>query len=106
MIRRLSISSKLAHEFFCDKQANGPKGGAHSPVFYAAYVLFEKKRIKDGKKPTLKRQEMEKIWEKEGGFPRDSNNWITCLQGERPSMDQYGQWHIFDPVTGRDILED
>ena len=81
-------------------KATGPKGAGHNPVFYAAYVFFEKKRVKEGKKKTAKREEMEKIWKEKGGFPRDSNNRITCCQGDRPTIDQYGRWHLIDGRTG------
>ena len=36
----------------------GPQAGASTMAFYAAYVYFEKMRLKDGKKKSKKRQEM------------------------------------------------
>ncbi|KAK6087055.1 oligomeric Golgi complex subunit 5 [Seiridium cupressi] len=70
----------------------GPKAGGHNPVFYAAYVYFEKLRIKQGKKKSAKREKMEENWDKEGGFPREGshNIYVTCLPGERWTFDQYG----------------
>ncbi|KAK9771643.1 putative Conserved oligomeric Golgi complex subunit 5 [Seiridium cardinale] len=70
----------------------GPKAGGHNPVFYAAYVYFEKLRIKQGKKKSAKREKMEDNWDKKGGFPREGshNIYVTCLPGERWTFDQYG----------------
>ena len=48
----------------------GPRAGAHSPAFYGAYVYFEKLRIYESKGKSKKREEMEELWKKDGGFPR------------------------------------
>lgn len=49
---------------------SGANAGAKSPVFYAAYVYFEKLRVKDGKAKTKTRNEMEEVWGA-GGMSRD-----------------------------------
>jgi hypothetical protein len=41
-------------------------GGAKSIVFYAAYVYFEKLRTKERKPKGKKREEMEKVWGRNG----------------------------------------
>lgn len=83
-------------------KATGRKSTGHNPVFYAAYVFLEKKRVKEEKKKSAKREEIEKIWKKQGGFPRDGNERILCSKGDRPPIDQYGRWHLIDGKTGRD----
>ena len=81
----------------------GPQNGAHTMAFYAAYVYFEKLRIKEGKKKMKKREEMEKIWGEKGGFPRQGshNVYITCFGSEKPKLDRFGQLQITgNPGTG------
>ncbi|KAF1990250.1 hypothetical protein K402DRAFT_460362 [Aulographum hederae CBS 113979] len=46
--------------------------GNTSSVFYAAYVYFEKLRIKEGKKKSKHREEMEERWQEKGGFDLDT----------------------------------
>ena len=84
---------------------SGPQAGAHNIVFYAAYVYFEKIRIKEGKKKTAKREEIEKHWSKPrdnawqssgsklGGFPRigDHNARLSLPEGDEWMQDQYGE---------------
>ena len=41
----------------------GPRAGAHSPAFYAAYVYFEKLRLHQGKKKSVKREKLEEAWQ-------------------------------------------
>lgn len=72
-----------------------------NPVFYAAYVFFEKKRLKENKPKSAKRQEMEKIYAKnirgELGFPREDHGdkkGYLCRDTERPMMDKYGKVHF------------
>ena len=71
----------------------GPKAGGHSPLFYAAYVFFEKLRIKQGKKKrTVKRENLEGVWETKGGFPRegDHNLYLTTRDTETWWIDNLG----------------
>ncbi|KAK3941114.1 hypothetical protein QBC46DRAFT_110265 [Diplogelasinospora grovesii] len=71
----------------------GPNAGATSTVFYAAYVFFEKIRIKEGKPKTKHRRDMEDIWEHRGGFDRerDANTKYLGLAGSTLYIDHYGQ---------------
>lgn len=82
-------------------RVKGPGAGGHSPGFYAAYVFFEKLRLRDGKGKSKKRQELEKIYEKnhmgEAGFPRENfhkNSRLFCRKGEKWNTDQYGKVHL------------
>ncbi|EME45498.1 hypothetical protein DOTSEDRAFT_23514 [Dothistroma septosporum NZE10] len=56
-------------------RVNGPCAGGHNAGFFAAYVFFEKRRLRDGKGKGKKRQELEKLYQKnhmgEAGFPRE-----------------------------------
>lgn len=85
----------------------GPRAGAHNIAFYAAYVFFEKIRLRDGKKKSAKREKMEELWaggnRKLGtdeiqppGFPREGshNMHVICKKGQRPVLDQYGKGSI------------
>jgi hypothetical protein len=73
----------------------GPNAGNTSGVFYAAYIFFEKMRIKEGKPKSKHREEMEKIYGKEGFDIERARNWYTCGPGERPYMDQYGRVEFY-----------
>ena len=71
-----------------------PLDGGDSPVFYGAYVWFEKLRIKQNKKKSKKREEMEKIWVKNGGVPRINQKTAHFYSKTGPpSIDKYGQLH-------------
>jgi hypothetical protein len=48
------------------RNSKGALTGAKSLVFYAAYVFFEKMRIKEGKPKSKHRLEMEEEWGREG----------------------------------------
>jgi hypothetical protein len=84
------LSSQRLKTFLNNK---GPRAGSDSPIFYGAYVWFEKLRIKAGKKKNKKREEMENVWAKKGGVERDAakGGW-TC--GAAPTIDKYGQVHF------------
>ncbi|CAK1364686.1 unnamed protein product [Cercospora beticola] len=86
-------------------KATGPKGAGHNPVFYAGYVFFEKKRIRDGKNMTKKREEMEKIWKKSGGVPRNSPGYVFCVKGDKPWIDTYGREGIWSQKTGNSVVK-
>jgi hypothetical protein len=87
-----NLSSQRLKTFLNSK---GPRAGNDSPIFYAAYVWFEKLRVKDGKKKSKKREEMEKVWAREGGMDRiaPKGGWL-CRSP--PTVDQYGQVHFRD----------
>ncbi|KAK0655640.1 hypothetical protein B0T16DRAFT_451288 [Cercophora newfieldiana] len=78
----------------------GVAAGANSQVFYAAYVFFEKMRLRDGKGKTKRREEMERVWgDREDwrtgrrGFV-DLGRWVLCKKDEVPVIDGYGMLHI------------
>ena len=49
-------------------QMKGANTGNTSALFYASYVYFEKLRVKQEKPKSKHREEMERIWGKDGGF--------------------------------------
>ncbi|KAJ0414573.1 hypothetical protein BJY00DRAFT_294775 [Aspergillus carlsbadensis] len=70
----------------------GVKHGNQSQVFYAAYVFFEKLRIRDGKPKTEFREDMEDVWGPDG-FDRvtgPNQTYITQV-GKELYMDEYGR---------------
>ncbi|KAI1849707.1 hypothetical protein JX266_004656 [Neoarthrinium moseri] len=75
------------------QKMKGPRAGGHNPVFYAAYVYFEKLRIKQGKKKSAKREQMEEHWEEKGGFPREGshNIYILTKPGQHWTFDAMGK---------------
>jgi hypothetical protein len=48
------------------EKLSAPNAGATSAVFYAAYVYFEKLRVKEGKDKSKTRKDMEGIWGAKG----------------------------------------
>lgn len=80
----------------------GPRGGAHSPAFYAGYVYFEKIRLRDGKKKSAKRQKLEDVWKREGGFPREGSHNVHawCRKGESWKFDYLGQFTMSGRPSG------
>ncbi|OOF94864.1 hypothetical protein ASPCADRAFT_131450 [Aspergillus carbonarius ITEM 5010] len=82
------LNSKSMADFLSYK---GPNTGSSGVIFYAAYVFFEKLRVRDGKPKNDFRLEMEKIWPK--GFERDNpaNGRLWCGPHERPWINKYGQ---------------
>jgi hypothetical protein len=74
------------------RSKKSPYEGNMSGIFYAAYVYFEKLRIKQGKPKSQKRQEMEKIWAHEGGLDTKARmDRVLCFSGERPHLDSFGR---------------
>ena len=66
-----------------------------SVVYPAAYVLFEKMRLRDGKPKSDHRVNMERVWGKRGGVPLDHpQNSIWTGPGESVHVDQCGDIHI------------
>ncbi|KAL2839412.1 hypothetical protein BJY01DRAFT_28361 [Aspergillus pseudoustus] len=70
----------------------GPKEGNQSMIFYAAYVFFEKLRIRDGKPKTDFREEMEDVWGS-AGFDRATgpNAVYITTAGRTVYTDEYGR---------------
>ncbi|KAI8626987.1 hypothetical protein F5Y19DRAFT_443926 [Xylariaceae sp. FL1651] len=71
-----SIQSKQLADF---RAMKGPRAGAKSSVFYAAYVYFEKLRIAQKKPKTAHRENMEERWMDEGGFDLEQDHRTTYL---------------------------
>lgn len=70
----------------------GPANGAENPVFYAAYVYFEKLRIKNKKPKSKKRQEMEEIWGRKGGMERIRQPQRVIARADEPwTIDRFGR---------------
>ena len=69
----------------------GPFGGAANPVYYAAFVFFEKLRIKTGGKESKKRLELMDVHP--DGIPRRdlSKGWFICGAGQVPTIDSLGR---------------
>jgi hypothetical protein len=67
--------------------------GAEKDIFYGAYVYFEKLRIKEEKKKSKKREDMEKVWGR-NGVPREQNDRLLLMKGEHAFWNQYGQLEI------------
>lgn len=70
----------------------GPRGGNTSTTFYAAYVFFEKQRIKSGKPKSKLRLEMEDVhgWEGMDTVHGGNTMWV-CAAERQPYMDKYGR---------------
>ncbi|KAH6660520.1 hypothetical protein BKA67DRAFT_589931 [Truncatella angustata] len=66
------IASKQLADF---RSQHGPRTGAKSTVFYAAYVYFEKLRITQGKQKSKHRETMEGLHPL--GFDRDTDHRTT-----------------------------
>ena len=73
----------------------GPLEGNSSNVFYAAYVFFEKIRVKQGKKKSKVREETEARWSGRGGITTEKQGgmWI-CHKTEAAVQDKYGDVEI------------
>jgi hypothetical protein len=70
----------------------GPTSGNTTTVFYAAYVFFEKRRIKDGKPKSKLRLEMEDVHDWRGmDLVTPANTSYICRAGSRPYIDKYGK---------------
>ncbi|TGO35685.1 hypothetical protein BHYA_0150g00090 [Botrytis hyacinthi] len=84
------IQSKVLNDFLGKKR---PSAGNTSSTYYAAYVFFEKVRIRDGKPKSKHREEMEKQWASEGGVDTKtpSSQGYFCFGDERPVEDKYGK---------------
>lgn len=84
---------------FMDKK--GPMAGNTSGVFYAGYVFFEKRRMKEGKAKTQMRLEMEEEWGMADPYSgragvdttRDSSRPVICHVDSTPVLDKYGRMH-------------
>lgn len=79
-------------------EKKGPISGAGSSIFYASYIYFEKLRIKQGKKKSAFRLEMEAIWKNKPliphGVPREdsANKFYWASQKDSWSYNKYGEF--------------
>ncbi|KAL2783404.1 hypothetical protein BJX66DRAFT_318569 [Aspergillus keveii] len=70
----------------------GVNDGNQSQVFYAAYVFFEKLRIRDGKPKTEFREDMERVWGADGfGRVTGPNQTYITTAGRTLYLDEYGR---------------
>lgn len=82
-----------AQEFHTFKKGAKSMQGSEKDIFYGANDYFEKLRIKQGKKKSKKRDEMERIWSP-NGVSREQNDRLVLFRGERAFFDQYGRLEI------------
>lgn len=75
------------------QQKSGPLAGNSNRVFYAAYVYFEKLRVKEGKAKSKKRTEMERVHGAKGVMTDRpiENVHIFTIGGVRPYVDKYAK---------------
>lgn len=87
--RKTGINARGLGLFTSKKGANA---GNTSGVFYAAYVFFEKLRLKERKPKTPFRERMEEVWGN-AGMQREvsSAQHYFCSDDERPFVDEYGR---------------
>lgn len=89
-------NKKIAPKQLQDFQGKkGPLAGNSSAVYYGAYVYFEKLRIKNGKKMSAHREEMEEAWWAEGGVSRERVGTVVCMVGQMPWFDRTGRLHMY-----------
>ncbi|KAG4442431.1 hypothetical protein IFR05_002088 [Cadophora sp. M221] len=106
-VRAIGCSPKTLDTFLAAKKM---MAGAESPVYPAAYIFFEKKRIWEGKKKTAGRLKVE-LDRPNGLAFRDPNHMrIFVRAGENPAdfLDEYGHrphgLKLWDPTFRRLII--
>ncbi|KAI9157957.1 hypothetical protein HJFPF1_05942 [Paramyrothecium foliicola] len=73
----------------------GPLGGNTNATYYAAYVFFEKQRIKAGKPKSKFREEMEQVHGRDGvDVEHSSEGHVWVMAGESVHTDKYGKTHF------------
>lgn len=88
-----SVAVHQLHKFRRKHGKGGGSGhvdGANSPVFYAAWVYFEKERILMGKGKSARHVEMEKVWGKDG-MSRSGLKSVTAPADWSMWYDEYGR---------------
>ncbi|OQN95775.1 hypothetical protein B0A48_17965 [Cryoendolithus antarcticus] len=93
----------------------GANGGATSKVFYAAYVLFEKQRMAEGKAKSKMRQELKEVWGAKGmDRDHDASTGYWMHTSERMDIDKYGRIYETDcgggifvtcPESGQPVID-
>ena len=76
---------------FMAQKGNMRSGGA--PIYYGAYCRFEKQRLKEGKKKSAAREEMEEAWGPKG-VTRSSLDRIYMRDDEHLEEDKHGKVSI------------
>jgi len=75
---------------------SGADVGNTSCVFYAAYVFFEKMRLKEKKPKSKHREGMEQAWGKEEGMITDRRqDHVFAHVSQTVTKDKFGQWQIY-----------
>lgn len=82
------IQNKQLNDFLAKK---GPLSGNRSCIYYAAYVFFEKVRIRDGKEKDKDRLAVEKQWP--GGVDTVRDCSYVWAGPEGAYLDKYGAVH-------------
>ncbi|KAK7541815.1 hypothetical protein IWX49DRAFT_506618 [Phyllosticta citricarpa] len=89
-----SIQSRQLTAF---RDKKGPDAGNTSVVYYAAYVFFEKMRLKHGKPKSNHRKGMEDAWRANRGMdielPANRGVWVGPGV-KQVKQDQYGRYNI------------
>jgi hypothetical protein len=96
LCRQMGVTPRSLETFLKKK---GRREGNDSKVFPASYIFFEKLRIKQGKKKSKVRQEMEEVWGFEGGMDRYAGAFIIP-RADGLSVDKYGKLEIVRGYTG------
>ncbi len=91
--KAIAVSSLHA---FLNKKKPLPLDGNTSCVYYAAYVFFEKLRLRDRKPKSNHREAMEELWCGERGVPLKGRQDRFIVSAERtPYIDEYGRVSVF-----------
>ncbi|KAK7542078.1 uncharacterized protein J3D65DRAFT_612546 [Phyllosticta citribraziliensis] len=89
-----SIQSRQLTAF---RDKKGADAGNTSVVYYAAYVFFEKLRLRDGKPKSNHRKGMEEAWSANGGMdvdrPRNRGVWVGPGV-KQVKQDQFGRYNV------------
>jgi len=78
----------------------GPDAGNTNPVYYAAYVFFEKERIRTSKAKSEGRKKMESIYPRGMDTDRPARKGVWTSSNSSVSKNKYGQWIIDGRVVG------
>ncbi|TID20722.1 hypothetical protein E6O75_ATG05486 [Venturia nashicola] len=72
----------------------GPDAGNTNPVYYAAYVFFEKERMRTDKAKSEGRKKMEAIYPSGMGTDRPVRKGIWTTGNSNVTKNKYGQWVV------------
>lgn len=82
------------------RNMKGPDAGNTNPVYYAAYVFFEKERMRTGKAKSEGRKKMEAIYPSGMDTDRPARKGIWTSGNSNVSKNKYGQWVVDGRVMG------